>query len=83
MLLKNIDAHDSNSGGRAAQEEVVLAPVYYFSEPKAAIARFQNRFPHVKFLWHTMQDKFHVDDGQIPDGKSMVYSFSNLGVRPS
>lgn len=81
MLLQNIEidgtAVQVNSHGHhhrqhipTAREEVVLCAVYHFSEPKEAIRRLQDKYPHVRFIWHTLHERMPVVDGGeiIPEG---------------
>lgn len=56
------------------REEVVLCAVYHFPEPKEAIRGLQDKFPHVRFIWHTLKERWPVvDDGEIiPKGEHAV-----------
>lgn len=62
---------------RWPREEVVLCAVYHFAEPKEAIRRLQDKFPHIRFIWHTLTEMPSIDhDGVIPKGLSLVAQFS-------
>lgn len=69
-LVKSHGHHHRDIQG--PREEVVLCAVYHFPEPKEAIQRLRNKFPNVRFIWHTIKDRTCIDhDGLIPDGENL------------
>lgn len=66
-LVKSHGHHHRNV--EMPREEVVLCAVYHFSEPKKAIERLKKKFPHVRFIWHTLRDRSSIDhEGVITEG---------------
>ncbi|KUI55724.1 hypothetical protein VP1G_03020 [Cytospora mali] len=64
----HVKSHGQHHRGHGPDEEVVLCAVYHFAEPTEAIRKLQIKFPHVRFIWHTVEDRFGVDyEGVIPD----------------
>lgn len=81
MLLQNheidgastwIKSHGHHHRGtQRPPEEVVLCTVYHFPEPKEAMKRLQAQFPHVRFIWHTLDDLSCTSHGEvIPEGEN-------------
>ncbi|KAJ4423173.1 hypothetical protein N0V82_002167 [Gnomoniopsis sp. IMI 355080] len=62
----NSHGHHHRQHPATPREEVVLCAVYHFPEPTEAIRRLQVKFPHVRFIWHTLKERWPVvDDGEI------------------